>query len=188
MKKYIVIAGVNGAGKSTLYQSYKVLKDIPRVNTDEIVREFGDWRNASDIFKAGKIAVSKISKYLDDGVTFNQETTLCGQTIIKNILKAKSLGYVIEMHYVGVDSAEIAKERVKHRVEHGGHGIPEKDIEKRYEETFTQLNKILNDCDIIAFYDNTESFRRFTICKNGQMVRISKNIPKWFERVAVEVK
>ena len=72
-------------------------------------------------------------------------------------MKAKSLGYVIEMDYVGVDSAEIAKERVKHRVEHGGHGIPEKDIEKRYEETFTQLNKILNDCDIIAFYDNTRS-------------------------------
>ena len=41
MKKYILIAGVNGAGKSTLYQSTPRLKDMPRVNTDEILKEFG---------------------------------------------------------------------------------------------------------------------------------------------------
>lgn len=185
MKKYILIAGVNGAGKSTLYQSYDALKDIPRVNTDEIVREIGDWRNPSDIFNAGKIAVGKISQYLNEGVTFNQETTLCGQTIIKNILKAKELGYFIELHYVGVDSADIAKKRVMHRVEHGGHGIPEKDIEKRYDETFVQLKKVIKECNLIAFYDNTETFRRFAICKNGELVRISRNVPEWFVRIGI---
>lgn len=41
MKKYILMAGVNGAGKSTLYQSMQSLQDMPRVNTDEILREFG---------------------------------------------------------------------------------------------------------------------------------------------------
>ena len=45
MKKYILIAGVNGAGKSTLYQTLDSLKDIKRVNIDEIVRENGNWRN-----------------------------------------------------------------------------------------------------------------------------------------------
>lgn len=45
MKKYILIAGVNGSGKSTLYQSLQSLHDIQRVNTDEILKEFGDWRN-----------------------------------------------------------------------------------------------------------------------------------------------
>lgn len=183
MKRYIIIAGVNGAGKSTLYQTQESLKNIPRVNIDEIVREFGDWRNTADIFKAGKIAIGKISQYFDEGITFNQETTLCGQTVIKNILKAKESGYFIELHYVGLDSVEIAKERVKHRVEHGGHGIPEKDIEKRYEETFIQLNKIIKECNLIAFYDNTESFRRFAICKNGELVRIPKYVPRWFEKV-----
>ena len=49
MKKYILIAGVNGAGKSTLYQALQGLQNMPRVNTDEILREFGDWRNMTDI-------------------------------------------------------------------------------------------------------------------------------------------
>lgn len=61
MKKYILIAGVNGAGKSTLYQLLQSLHDMPRVNTDEILREFGDWRNTTDIMAAGKIAVKSSS-------------------------------------------------------------------------------------------------------------------------------
>lgn len=186
MKKYIIIAGVNGAGKSTLYQTIENLKDIPRVNVDEIVREIGDWKNISDVFRAGKIAVKRISQYFNEGITFNQETTLCGQTIIRNILKAKELGYFIELHYVGVDSVEIAKQRVKYRVQQGGHGIPERDIEKRYEETFEKLNLVLKECNLIAFYDNTESFRRFAICKNGELVRVSHNVPEWFSKVQVD--
>ena len=186
MKKYVIIAGVNGVGKSTLYQSNDNLKNMPRINVDEIVKDIGDWKNIPDVYKAGKIAVRRIIQYFNEGITFNQETTLCGNSIIKNILMAKELGYSVELHYVGVDSVEIAKERVKHRVEQGGHGITERDIERRYIETFKKLNIILNECNLIAFYDNSESFRRFAICKKGKIVRISQNIPKWFSKVEVE--
>lgn len=102
MKRYILIAGVNGAGKSTLYQTNPALQEMPRVNTDEILREFGDWKNVKDVFKAGTIAVQKINQYFSEQVTFNQETTLCGNSVLKYIQKAKEQGYVIEIHYVGV--------------------------------------------------------------------------------------
>lgn len=183
MKKYILIAGVNGAGKSTLYQLNDNWKDMKRVNTDEILREFGDWKDTKALFKAGRIAVNRIAEYMNDGITFNQETTLCGKSIINNIAKAKELGYFIELHYVGVDSVEIAKERVIHRVSKGGHGIPERDIEKRYVDTFKQLNEVLKECNLVVFYDNTKNFRRFAICKNGKLVRISKEVPEWFRKV-----
>ena len=77
MKKYIIIAGVNGAGKSTLYQMYDAFEGMPRVNVDELVRDIGDWKNPRDVFAAGKMAVKSISEYLEEGITFNQETTLC---------------------------------------------------------------------------------------------------------------
>ena len=95
MKKYILIAGVNGAGKSTLFHVLDELKSMPRVNTDEIVKKIGDWNNVSDTFKAGKQAVYMINEYFNNGITFNQETTLCGNNIIKNIKKAKMLGYYV---------------------------------------------------------------------------------------------
>lgn len=180
MKKYILIAGVNGAGKSTLYQSLQSLQSMPRVNTDEILREFGDWRNMIDVMTAGEIAVKKIARYLDEGITFNQETTLCGKSILNNISKAKKRGYFIELHYIGVESVDIAKERVAARVKQGGHGIAEKDIERRYIDTFINLKTVLPKCDLAAFYDNTIEFRRFAIYKNGELVRVSHVVPMWY--------
>lgn len=183
MKKYIIIAGVNGSGKSTLYQMYENLKTMPRVNTDEILRSFGDWRNNCDLMKAGKIAVRKLHEYLDTGITFNQETTLCGKSIIHMIKSAKEKGYYIELHYIGLDSAEIAKKRVQYRVRNGGHGIPDKDIEKRYKETFENLVKVQSLCDLLVLYDNTEKISRFAIYKNEKLLRLSKKLPKWYNNL-----
>ena len=183
MKKYILIAGVNGAGKSTLFHVLDELKSMPRVNTDEIVKKIGDWNNVSDTFKAGKQAVYMINEYFNNGITFNQETTLCGNNIIKNIKKAKMLGYYVELHYVGVENVDIAKKRVAHRVSVGGHGIPEKDIERRYVETFENLNKIITEFDRISFYDNTDEFERFAIIEGGKEVILVNSVPKWFEKV-----
>ena len=51
MYKYILISGVNGAGKSTLFHILNGLDDMPRVNTDEIVKQFGDWNNTVERVK-----------------------------------------------------------------------------------------------------------------------------------------
>lgn len=145
MKKYILYAGVNGAGKSTLYQTTKYKDSMPRINTDEILRTIGEWNKTSDIIAVGKIAVKKLSQYMDAGITFNQETTLCGNAIFKNIKMAKERGYIVEMHYVGLASVDLAKERIARRVSMGGHGIPDKDVERRYENSFENLAKIIPD-------------------------------------------
>ncbi|MGN0347711.1 MAG: hypothetical protein ACI4DU_10565 [Lachnospiraceae bacterium] len=83
MKKYIIIAGVNGAGKSTLYQTLDEIKDIPRVNLDDIVRESGDWRNLADVIKAGKVAVELIEEYF----WIFYRTTLCGNRFSRTCQK-----------------------------------------------------------------------------------------------------
>lgn len=101
MKKYEIFAGVNGAGKSTLYATKRVSVGEHRVNTDEILRNLGDWRDTSLLGKAGREAVTRIKEYFERGYSFNQETTLCGHSILRNVKKAKELGYVVEMHYVG---------------------------------------------------------------------------------------
>lgn len=182
MKKYIIIAGVNGAGKSTLYQTIDSLRELDRVNPDEIVRALGDWRNPSDSIRAGKEAVNIINRLFDEGKSFNQESTLCGNSIVKNIKKAKALGYVVEMHFVSVDSHEIAKERIKYRVIHGGHGIPDEDVERRYYQGFLQLKKVIPLIDVTILYDNTERFRRFAIYRKENLYVLSHNIPAWYNK------
>ena len=186
MKRYVLLAGVNGAGKSTLFSLISSLSEIEKINLDETVREIGDWRDNKAVVQAGKIVITRINKYFDEGVSFSQETTLCGKSILRNIQRAKALGYSVEMHYVGLDSPDTAKERVKNRVKQGGHGISDEDIERRYVETLENLKVVLPQCDLAAIYDNTEGFRRFAIYKNGKCIRKSSRIPRWYQDVEKE--
>ncbi len=183
MKKYVILGGVNGAGKSTLFSLIYSLGEIEKINFDDVVRKLGDWKDIDNVVKAGKIVINKVNNCFDNGISFSQETTLCGRSIFHNIKKAKELGYSVELHYVGLDSAEIAKERVKNRVKQGGHGIPDKDIERRYVETLKNLKPAILQCDLAAIYDNSEAFRRFAIYKNGKCVRISRNVPNWYKAI-----
>lgn len=88
--------------------------------------------------------------------------------------------------YQTLDSLQ-AMERVNtdeiaYRVAHGGHGIPDADVERRYIESFEHLNLVKDKCDLIVLYDNTEVFKRFAIYKNGDLYILSDQIPMWFEK------
>ena len=37
-------------------------------------------------------------------------------------------------------------------------------------------------CDLTAYYDNTKEFSRFMIYKNEKSVRVSHEIPLWYEK------
>lgn len=88
----------------------------------------------------------------------------------------------MEMHYVGVESAEIAKERVEQRVIKGGHGIPSQDIDRRFCESLRNLKEAIMLCGLVALYDNTDAFRRFAIYKSGELAALSENVPSWYKK------
>ena len=190
MKKvFYLFAGVNGAGKSTLYNSESLNNDIEntiRINTDEIVREIGDWKNNSDQLKAAKIAINLRNECFLYGKSFNEETTLTGKTILKTIERAKELGYELQLFYVGVNSTEIAKERIKSRVEKGGHHIENDIVEKRYYESLKNLKEILLKFDKVYLYDNSKKYKNiFSFSNNKILFKDNKSI-SWAKE-AIEI-
>ena len=190
MKKvFYLFAGVNGAGKSTLYNSESLNNDIKntiRINTDEIVREIGDWKNNSDQLKAAKIAINLRNECFLYGKSFNEETTLTGKTIFKTIDRAKELGYELQLFYVGVSSTEIAKERIKSRVEKGGHHIENDIVEKRYYESLKNLKEILLKFDKVYLYDNSKKYKNiFSFSNNKILFKDNKSI-SWAKE-AIEI-
>ena len=181
MKRYIVFAGVNGAGKTTLYQTNPEMQKLPRVNLDEIVREKGNWENMTDVSLAARKAISLINEFLSEGVSFNQETTLCGKSILNTIRRAKRLHYRVEIYFVGLETPDLAKQRVLQRMQAGGHGVPEEDIERRYYESIKNLAMIMPICDHVELYDNSESFRQIATIELGRCVDKDNNTPGWCE-------
>ena len=190
MKKvFYLFAGVNGAGKSTLYNSESLNNDIKntiRINTDEIVREIGDWKNNSDQLKAAKMAINLRNECFLYGKSFNEETTLTGKSILKTIERAKELGYELQLFYVGVSSTEIAKERIKSRVEKGGHHIENDIVEKRYYESLKNLKEILLKFDKVYLYDNSKKYKNiFSFSNNKILFKENKSI-SWAKE-AIEI-
>ena len=188
-KIFTIFAGVNGAGKSTLYSSKTQNNEKYgiRINTDEIVRTFGDWKNEADQVKAGRIAIKLRRDCIEKGLSFNQETTLTGNSIIKLVDQVKEKGYKVHLFYVGVNSPEIAKERIAGRVKKGGHDIPNETVEKRYYESIDNLKIILPKVDLAEIYDNSK-FYTLAIIKNESIIKSQiKDLPEWLKNITKEL-
>lgn len=173
---YIVFAGVNGAGKSTLFETgLWRTRDMPqrmmRVNPDEIVRSSGgDWESPEDNVKAGKEALRRIEACFEKRRSFNQETTLTGHLALKNIKRAKELGYRVFLFYIGVDDLAVALARIQHRVSTGGHGIDGATVERRYRSSLSALARSLDYCDQAFVFDNTKEFSCLAMWQHGTLV------------------
>lgn len=181
---YTIFAGVNGAGKSSMYRANPVKTSEKRVNVDEMVQKLGDWRDNKIQIEASKKAVREIKENLDQRISFNQETTLSGKSVAGHIKKAKENGFEVNMNYVGLDSADIAKQRVAQRESKGGHGIPDDLIVKRYSASLENLKQILPLCDRVNIFDNTVQFDLVAKIKDGVIVE-QKNC-RWLDPILQE--
>ncbi len=177
MSNVTIFAGVNGAGKTTLYYNeIERKKDFGlRINIDEIVSSFGDWRDRNDQIRASKLAIIMRNNYIRKNQSFNQETTLCGKSILRLFNELKAKNYHIDLYYVGLDSIEIAKERVKIRVAKGGHNIEPHIIEHRYYQSLENLSKILHLCDNVIVFDNSIDYKRIIEIKNNKQTILQEN-------------
>ncbi len=176
-KKFTIFAGVNGAGKSTLYYT-EANRDLGiRLNSDEILHSLGlDWRDSSAQMLAGKTLLKLQKECLANGVSFNQETTLSGKTIFNAIKKAKELGYLIHLRYIGVATPEIAKVRVEQRIARGGHGVSGGTIERRFKTSKENFLAVYPYCDSIIIYDNTDQMTCVASIRNGK-IDLMESVP-----------
>jgi len=66
------------------------------------------------------------------------------------------------MHLCSTDDYEINIARVRMRESMGGHGVPEDKIKSRYEKALNLIPDLVEICDIVHIYDNTNvPFRIF---------------------------
>ena len=184
-KKYVIFAGINGVGKTVLHKVLSETVDLgQRISIDDIVYSMGDWRDPLVQIKAARKAMGELRAVIDEGKTFHQETTLPGAAIVRYADLAKSKGYRVVLHYIGVASLDIAKERVRQRVEEGGHGIDEKVMEKRFSDMYNFLFPLIDICDEVYFYDNTLRFTQVAVIIDGVCTELDQDTPAWFRDLA----
>lgn len=156
-----IIAGCNGAGKTTA--SFNILPAILHckeyVNADEIARGISPFQPEKVSFEAGRIMLKRIDELLLTNEDFAFETTLATRSFHQLIDRAKKLGYSVSLIYFWLDSVELAEQRVKNRVEEGGHNIPKEVIKRRYHRGIENLFNLYHGlCDVVLIYDNSTNY------------------------------
>lgn len=158
-KNLYIIAGCNGAGKTTA--SFTILPEIINckefVNADEIAKGISPFQPEKVAFESGRIMLNRIDELLKENESFAFETTLSTKSYKNKIIKAKENGYVVTLLFFWLQNIELAKERVRIRVQEGGHNIEPKVIERRYKNGITNLFKIyLPIVDGAFIFDNSQ--------------------------------
>lgn len=135
MPRLYIISGCNGAGKTTA--SYSLLPEMLSctqfVNSDEFAKGLSPFSPEKASIQASRYMLLKIRYLLKREQDFAVETTLATRTLLKTVRMAQSAGYTVTLLYFWLNSPELALERVKARVEAGGHDIPEETIRRRYQ-------------------------------------------------------
>mgnify|MGYP003630490428 CR=1 FL=1 len=124
--------------------------------------------------------INRINELLEGNKSFAFETTLSSKTHKKKILKAKKQGYTITILFFWLNNIELAKERVKIRVQEGGHNIPENVIERRYIKGIINLfENYLSIVDSALIFDNSFGKHELIAQKFGEEDIIVSNEGKF---------
>jgi len=136
-----IIAGPNGAGKTTFALEY-----LPNavgcrhfVNADLIAAGMAPLAPETERVSAGRLFLKEIERHVSALRNFGFETTLAGRTYLRLIRRLREDGWRVELIYLALPNPDMARNRVAERVAHGGHDIPDADIERRFYRSLSNL-------------------------------------------------
>lgn len=181
-----IIAGANGSGKSTLAKVLLKKDLLEFLNADEIAKEIAPNAIDSVPISAGKEYFKRLSQFLKEEKSFAVESTLSGNNTIKIIKQAKKQNYKIIIIYSFLKNCINCIERVKIRVQNGGHNVPEEDIIRRYYKSivnFYDKYRLLAD-EWSLFFNGYNYAPTITSCGNKENYDIiNKELQKEFDNI-----
>jgi predicted ABC-type ATPase len=128
------------------------------VNSDEIAKRLSPNKPEESAVRASRLMMERIEELIEKGATFGVETTLATRTLVRVIAEAQQKGYIVTLVFFWLKMPELAVERVKLRVEAGGHYVPEATIRRRYDVGIRNLfNLYIPVCDYWIMIDNSNN-------------------------------
>jgi predicted ABC-type ATPase len=149
---FIVFAGPNGSGKSTFKRDSEHDPDFPEryINADEIKKD----TECTDLEAQAK-AAQECEEALENRESFAFETVFSHLSKLELMQRAKQSGYWVRLYFMCLQDAELNVERVKKRVETGGHSVPIDKIKSRYIRSMELLSQSFLLADEALVFNNS---------------------------------
>src|ERR1700739_1533512 len=156
MNRLDPVVGPNGAGKSTFVELTlaPVLPKSVFVNADEIAKHRWPTDPTAHAYEAARVAADTRTKLIGLRRSFIPETLFSHPSKLELIDTAQAAGYIIVLHVLLVPE-ELAVQRVQHRVDAGGHDVPENKIRERYQRLWPLVTTAITRSDSATVYDNS---------------------------------
>jgi predicted ABC-type ATPase len=180
----VLLAGPNGAGKSTFYDRHLAAYALPFINADLIAfKTFGN-QDPETAIEAAKLAETMRTQFVAEGRSFIFETVLSDPhgAKVEFLSQARTLGFFVDAHFIGIANPALSQARVIHRVTQGGHDVPDDKIAARYPRVMENLRRLVPVANRLTIYENSETQRphRPIACfENGILTELSAEIPAW---------
>ena len=180
-----IIAGANGCGKSTLTSRSSFIDRTPLLDPDAISKALQPSIPGASAVAAARQVLISAGKHVERGESFAVETTLAGRHYLRMMVDARIRGFEVVLVYIGTENAEINLARIRNRVLAGGHDVPESDVRRRYQRSFTNLPTAIKRADHTILFDNsTEEGYRIVAILGPSGNKWFKPIPDWAIPVA----
>lgn len=172
-----IIAGPNGSGKSSLYGQTELEafdQSIWIINPDLLTERIRKVEKLSQV-EANLEAVIRIETWLEASIQAHQtvgvETVLSTGKYRRLVLAAKAMQFEFRLVYVVLASPDLNVERVRLRVEKGGHDVPEAKIRQRWLKSIGQLPWFLERADQALIFDNSGAApRQIGLKQDGNII------------------
>jgi predicted ABC-type ATPase len=154
-----VLAGPNGAGKSSVIGAGLTEQGLAFFNPDDAAKRVLIAHPELTKEGANSLGWREGQRLLQDAVDrkerFAFETTLGGRTATGRLESCLDRGGELRMWFIGLESAELCLERIRARVDAGGHDIPEADVRRRFDSGRENLIRLLPKLTDLRMYDNS---------------------------------
>jgi predicted ABC-type ATPase len=185
-----IIAGPNGCGKSTAYGHGAIHGfdgSVWIINPDLLTARLQQSEQLA-LRDANLQAVQRIERWLEHSIdvyqTIGVETVLSTDKYRRLVHAAKQRGFEIRLIYVIVDRVELQLERIRYRVEKGGHDVPEPKVRDRRKRSLAQLEWFFWEADEAWIIDNSSAESRIVASWNAasSSVELSQDVLPEVER------
>ncbi len=178
-----IVAGPNGLGKSSLYENteFEAFDQSVWIINPDLLTERIRRVEKLPLAQANIEAVVRIEAWLEASIRAYQtvavETVLSTDKYRRLVIEAKRREFAIRLIFVMLNSPDLNVQRVRLRVEKGGHDVPEASIRRRWTRSLAQLPWFLEQADQAALFDNSGAVPRLIGQKQAGAITIDPSAP-----------
>jgi len=175
-----IFAGPNGSGKSSLIRQVEFEGRENLLEPDAIAKRISPESPQQGGISAGREVLIRAAEYIRGGQSFAIETTLSGNWTNSTIREAMERSFSTRLFYICLNNPERSIQRVRERVAHGGHYVPDEDVRRRYVRSIANANRLLRIVHEALVFDNSGSEPKPIFeMRGGRVLNIADEIPAW---------